>query len=176
MLIGWMNLLAGANGVKDADKEGSSETGILTLVISGSQDSPASIKSASTDGINEQLKGSISGTKLSEWTTGPQRSRGLNVIVRTGNPMATSENFLVKDVTKDKIDQAGEWGFGRGNNSIYFAFGMDSKTNSAYVDQDMWMAYDQNWGANAGRWFLSNVKNQWTLLSELGGKTIPSVS
>lgn len=176
MLIGWMNLIAGGSGVQDADKEASSETGILTLVVDGVQDTAYSIKSARTDGINEQLKGSISGTKLSEWMAGGQRERGMNVIIRTGSPIAESENFRVKDSTKQKIDEAGEWGMGRPANSIYFAFGVDSKTNSAYTDQDMWAAYDQNWGANAGRWFLSNVKNQWSLLSELRSKTIPSVS
>ncbi len=175
MLIGWMNLIAGDKGLQKADKEGTRADGILTLVVSGHNDNVAGIRSATAGGLNKSLKASISGSKVADWVTGPNRTRGLNIIVRTGSIDSKADSFEVSAGTKARMKEAGVWASTL-DNAIYFAYGIDSKTGTSWTDQDMWMAYDQNWGANAGRWFLDNVKNQHTLLAELGSKTIPSVT
>lgn len=180
MLIGWMNILAGSNGVENADVEDTSHKGILGVVISGVGDGPVSILSANTEGINKSLMASISGTKLGDWVTGAKRKQGLNVIVRTGDPTANTTNFQVKSSTRERMESAGVWGSivspAVQKDAIYFAYGIDSKTGTAYTDNDMWAAFDQKWQANAGRWFLDNVKSQWAVMSELGSKTIPTVT
>ncbi|MFT7623581.1 MAG: hypothetical protein ACI9WU_002764 [Myxococcota bacterium] len=186
MLIGWMNTLGGYNGLKNANKEDTSHKGILGLVISGQDDNAKKIYQANTEGLNKGLRAQISGTKLSEWVTGKGRKRGLNIVIRTGPAGQKPDSFQVSAATKKRMKAAGVWsgstnainerGTTDKSDAIYFAFGIDSRTSTSYTDTDMAWHPDYACQADAGRWFLNNVKTQHALLKELGSKTIPTVT
>ena len=178
MTVGLMNFasVAGADGngmaKKGLDVEDTSLKGILGLVISGEEDSPTRILRAETEGVNEKVKKSLRGS-LGSWLNGGARKKGLQITVKTEN------QFKVSADTRAKLDDADQYNRGTvasRNSSVYFAFGRTANGTMSYIDTDMSWASDQGWGANAGRWFLRNVKSTHQIVDELRSLGLPRVS
>lgn len=176
MLSGWMNLVAGKNGMKDADLEDTSQKGILGLIIEGSNDKPSKIVEAQVTGINKGLKADLSNTKVGKWTnhSGNKNKVGVDVTART-KPHA----YKVSSGTKSKLKQADVYpSFSQTGSAgaISFAIGKTANGGTAYIDSDMWMANDFQWGADAGRYFLNNIRGASQIMRDLDNLTLPTVT
>ena len=173
MLIGWMNMLAGTDNAKNSTDglEDTSVKGVLGLVIRGSNDRANQIVRAETEGVNESLRGQITGTPLSNWI--PRRGAGLNIRVRTAE-----NGFTVSSATKDRLKAAGKWPSSMTTadqtGSIYFAAAIQPD-GSTYMDTDADWKNDFNWGADAGRYFLNNIRTATDVINDLSGTRLPSV-
>lgn len=174
MMVGWMNLAAGKEAIKNSDLEDTSQKGILGLVVAGVDDRPTSIVKAQIEGSNSPLRGRFAGTQVKEWVngSGDEDKAGLDVVVRTGDHTSRSTSFDVSNATKQTMIEAGvfpESGYGISRaNAIWFAVGQERNGGTAYVDNDKAWAKDYGTGATAGRWFLKNVKNTSEIMKEVG--------
>jgi hypothetical protein len=186
MLIGWMGMQAGDTsktpGTTGASTEGNVEdidnNGILRIRISGLNDAPLSISSAEVDGLNESLRADLAGSTLGTWLPGGKRQSGIDVLVTTGSPASRPRSFQLAAGTWARAQAAGV-APGRHtvsgmNHSVFFSFLAERTGKLAWCDSDMDWSVDYNWGADAGRWFLNNVKSYHQIMSELRGKTLPS--
>jgi len=178
MLVGLMNFqsVGGTNGDKmksGVNLEDTSLKGVLGLVISGKDDNPTGILRAEADGINADLKGSLTGT-VGEWISGSKRKSGLQLTVKP-----EWHGFTVSNATKQQAVKAGQYVGGteaKSQSSIYFAFGRTANGDLTYTDQDADSTLDANWGADAGRWFLNNVKSTHAIVEQLRGFKLPAVT
>lgn len=174
MLANWMNMLAGKDNAKNSTDglEDTSVKGVLGLVIKGASDNPTQIVRAETEGVNESLRNQLTGTKVSDWAPRPGKP-GINIRIRT-----EENGYTVTNATKDRIKAAGQWpGWGTtadASGSIYFAAAVQPD-GAEYQDTDKDWSNDFNWGADAGRWFLNNVKSGTQIIADLGRFRIPSV-
>ncbi len=186
MLVGWMALQAGETsktpGTKGASTEGNVEdidnNGILRITISGSGDSVSKIATAEVDGLNEGLRAELAGSKLGDWMVGGahKRKQGIDVLVTTVSP-DRANNFQMSQATTQKAkaaDVCGTWGGFKG--PIFFSIFAERTGTTSWHDSDMDLSIDSQWGADAGRWFLDNVKGHAAILNECRSKTLPTVS
>ncbi len=187
MLVGWMGMNAGDTTNSKTlgnDVESFDNNGVLRIKISGVSDSPVMILGASVEGLNNGLRADIAGSKLREWRKGAKdkngkaREQGIDVVVTTGNPDSVGQSFQVSSSTWARLTAAGQAPSSAtvsGNNkSVYFSFLAERTGKMSWIDQDMNWSVDFNWGADAGRWFLKNVKSWDAVLAELDNLTLPS--
>lgn len=192
-LTAWLNLLSGTGINWSTDVEDTSQRGVLGIVFNGAAGEPIQILEANVEGINSFLRAEMSGTRLSRWIHPeeeddetyahlPIQDLSLDLIVRTGDPTDFNDSFQVTTEIHDNMIDAGVTR-GRGllgneasrNRAIYFAFGMN-RDGWIYVDDDASWRQDYNYCADAGRWFLENVKTPEQVIQQLLNKTLPTVN
>lgn len=186
MLVGWMTMLAGDtrnkapagwnNSIEDIDQDG-----VLRVTIEGQSGRPTKIVDARADGLNPTLRASMKGMKLGSMRKGGQvdgqeRSNGIDLLVTTA-----LHKFKVTPATWTRMEQAGkaptsEAIRSKANQAIWFSL-FAERTGSVYwQDTDMAWGHDFNWGADAGRWFLDNVRNGGLIVADLDAMTLPTVN
>lgn len=189
MLVGWMGMNAGDTTQienTDSNVQDIDNNGVLRLTVSGSGDRPVEIVSATVDGLNEGMRQDLSGSKVREWRKGAVgrdgkvRKQGIDLLITTGSPDSARNSYQVSNNTWDRITAAGQgpssWTVSGLNKAVFFSFFAERTGNFRWVDSDMDWGNDYNWGADAGRWFLDNVRNAGDILAMIDNLTLPSVS
>ena len=182
MLVGWMGMLAGDTSQKppDSDVEDIDQEGVLRVTVTGSADKPNKIVSAQAAGLNPSLRASLKGQKVGTMRKGGKvgkktRTHGIDILV-TAKP----NQYIVTDATWKRLQDAGKvpstWTTAGKNHAIWFSIFGERGGNYYWADTDMNWSHDFNWGADAGRWFLDNVRNGGLILADLDNLTLPAVS
>jgi len=182
MLIGWMAMNTGKTS--EPDTEGSSldsdieknVTGNLRIEINGSEDTARTIRTAKVSGLNKALRGQLAGTKLGEWLVGGERKAGIDVLITTGPANMLGLDFTLGEATWSKAEAAGvvpEEGMTRALRAVYFTLFAARSGSVVYIDGDIDRIDDRYFGADAGRWFLKNIKSVFQIVDELSGLTLP---
>ncbi|MEZ4466361.1 MAG: DUF4157 domain-containing protein [bacterium] len=189
MLVGWMGMNAGDTTKSentDSNVQDIDNNGILRLTIAGSGDKPTKITAATADGLNEGLRGDIAGTKVKEWRAGAKgangqvRKTGIDFLITTGVPGSGHSLFKLSTSTWSRLAAAGKAPSSTyvsgAEKSVFFSAFVERTGKWSWKDTDMDWSIDWNFGADAGRWFLSNVHSAFDILAMLDNLTLPAVS
>ena len=189
MLVGWMGMNAGDTtdiNNTDSNVQDIDNAGILRLTIAGSGDKPTKITAATADGLNEGLRSDMKGTKVKEWRAGAKnaagqvRKTGIDFLITTGMPGAGSNAFKLSSATWSRLASAGKAPSNTyvsgANHAVFFSAFVERTGQWSWKDTDMDWSIDWNFGADAGRWFLSNVHNAFDILGMLDNLTLPTVT
>ncbi|MGK0357869.1 MAG: hypothetical protein ACI9U2_000152 [Bradymonadia bacterium] len=205
MLVGWMSLLAGKTetleGVGHANNvEKIHKAGILRLTIAGKNDRPTRITAATVEGLNPELRADLTGQTVGSMRTGgkadgQRRKSGIDLLVTTSY---SGKRFQVSSSSWAALKEAGKAPSHTRSarlNAVFFSFFAErsGKTTRQDSDKDMldpvfelatgdnligangW-PHDLTNGADAGRYFLDNIRSEFDILADIDNLKLPNVS
>ena len=185
MLVGWMGLLAGDTSkasTTDSNVEDIDNDGVLRLVVDGAADKPTRVVSAKASGLNPTLRQDLTGMTLGQMrkgntmADGTRRPSGVDLLITT---KSTGNLYGVKDATWARLSKAGKtpgtWSKSGANKAIYFSIFAERTGTTYWKDTDADFANDFAWGADAGRWFLDNVRSGFEIVKDLDNLQLPAV-